>query len=109
MTNHEYAKFTSILKCPKVTIAYDVDVPGVVPHGAHPTIPDIDGPDVGNGEPPDFALDVQIHGRIHLLRTLGSKTSQSSTKSSITGSFKDSQTYKKTPARFLEEYIHFSG
>ncbi|CAI5206341.1 ANM_HP_G0018910.mRNA.1.CDS.1 [Saccharomyces cerevisiae] len=63
LTNHEYAKFTSILKCPKVTIAYDVDVPGVVPHGAHPTIPDIDGPDVGNnGAPPDFALDVQIHG-----------------------------------------------
>ncbi|EJS42729.1 csf1p [Saccharomyces arboricola H-6] len=62
-TNHEYAKFTSILKCPRLTISYDVDVPGVVPHGAHPTIPDIDGPDVGNnGAPPDFVLDVQVYG-----------------------------------------------
>lgn len=58
--SHEYAKVTNILKSPKVVITYEYDIPGVVPHGAHPTT---DGPEVGNnGSPPEFGLDIQIHG-----------------------------------------------
>ena len=61
--NHEYAKFSSILKSPKVTFTSQHDMPGIVPHGAHPTISVLDGPDVGNsGAPPDYSLDIQIFG-----------------------------------------------
>lgn len=58
--SHEYAKVTNILKSPRIVATYEYDIPGVVPHGAHPTA---DGPEVGNnGSPPEFGLDIQIHG-----------------------------------------------
>lgn len=60
---HEYAKFTNILKCPKVTFNYSFDVPGAVPHGAHPTNVKTEGPDVGNsGAPPSLILDIDLYG-----------------------------------------------
>ncbi|CCF56569.1 hypothetical protein KAFR_0B02720 [Kazachstania africana CBS 2517] len=61
--NHEYAKFSSVVKCPKAIFTYEYDIPGCVPHGAHPTNSEIDGPDVGNnGAPPTHSLDIQIFG-----------------------------------------------
>lgn len=58
--NHEYAKVSNILKSPKLAMTYEYDIPGVVPHGAHPTL---DGPDVGNnGAPPEFGVDIQLYG-----------------------------------------------
>lgn len=62
VSKHEYAKYSKVLKCDKLNIAYSYDVPGVVPHGALPTLKHLDGPDVGNnGAPPDFSIDFQIH------------------------------------------------
>lgn len=60
---HEYAKFTNIIKCPKIIFNYSFDVPGSVPHGAHPTNVKTDGPDVGNsGAPPSLMLDIDLYG-----------------------------------------------
>ncbi|EDO15040.1 hypothetical protein Kpol_392p7 [Vanderwaltozyma polyspora DSM 70294] len=59
--NREYAKFSSILKCPNFTLSYYLDSPGIVPHGAHQTNVKKDGPDIGNsGSPPEFLVDLQV-------------------------------------------------
>ncbi|CCK71260.1 Csf1p KNAG_0G02030 [Huiozyma naganishii CBS 8797] len=63
LAGHEYAKFTSIIKCPRAILTYEFDIPGFVPHGAHPTLSSIDGPDIGNnGAPPTFGLEIQLFG-----------------------------------------------
>lgn len=63
ISNHEYAKFTSIVKCPRVIFSYEYDIPGCVPHGAHPTASHLDGPDIGNsGKAPTLELEVQLFG-----------------------------------------------
>ena len=60
---HEYAKFTNIVKCPRIIFIYSFDIPGSVPHGAHPTTNKKDGPDIGNsGAPPAFELDIELYG-----------------------------------------------
>lgn len=62
-SNHEYAKSSTLLKSPKIILTYELDMPGLVPHGAHRTISHLDGPDVGNnGAPPANNLDIQIFG-----------------------------------------------
>ncbi|CCD23233.1 Csf1p NDAI_0B01980 [Naumovozyma dairenensis CBS 421] len=61
--NHEYAKFSSIVRTPQAIFTFECDIPGIVPHGAHPTLTATDGPDVGNsGAPPEFSLEIQISG-----------------------------------------------
>lgn len=61
--NHEYAKYTQILKSTKVAVTYAYDIPGMVPHGALHTMEQRDGPDVGNsGAPPEFSLDFKLYG-----------------------------------------------
>ncbi|SCV04363.1 LAMI_0H15522g1_1 [Lachancea mirantina] len=63
VSKHDYAKYTKILKCDEMIMSYSLDMPGVVPHGALRTEPQLDGPDVGNnGAPPDYSLDFQIFG-----------------------------------------------
>lgn len=58
--NHEYAKVSNIIKSPRTVLTYSYDIPGVVPHGAHPTL---EGPEVGNnGAPPEFGIDLQFYG-----------------------------------------------
>lgn len=87
--NHEYARVGSILKSPRTLLTYAYDIPGVVPHGAHPTS---EGPEVGNnGAPPEFGIDLQFHGVAlnygpwaqrqihHLLRMLSPIVAKSST------------------------------
>lgn len=60
---HEYAKFTNIVKCPRIIFTYSFDIPGSVPHGAHPTIDKNKGPDIGNsGSPPALELDIELYG-----------------------------------------------
>lgn len=63
ISSHEYAKFTSLLKSPRVTIHHDYDMPGWVPHGAHPPSSYADGPDVGNNmAPPQYIFEINIFG-----------------------------------------------
>lgn len=58
--NHEYAKVSNILKSARTVMTYAYDIPGVVPHGAHPAP---EGPEVGNnGAPPEFGIDLQFYG-----------------------------------------------
>lgn len=60
---HEYAKFTNIVKCPRIIFTYSFDIPGSVPHGAHPITDKKNGPDIGNsGSPPAFELNIELYG-----------------------------------------------
>ncbi|KAL3233483.1 Protein CSF1 [Nakaseomyces bracarensis] len=63
ISSHEYAKFSDILKSPRVVVNHEYDVVGWVPHGAHPPVSDTDGPDVGNnGAPPQHIFEINIFG-----------------------------------------------
>lgn len=62
-TEPESAKFTNNIQYPRIIFTYSFDIPGSVPHGAHPTTNKKDGPDIGNsGAPPAFELDIELYG-----------------------------------------------
>ena len=63
LLNYQYAKVTNIMKASKFIASYEYDVPGIVPHGALPTVSPNNGPDVGNsGAAPAMNLNIQIYG-----------------------------------------------